>query len=159
MPQRDYYLGIDPGLSGGLALVDRWRHVLLLQPMPATELDLYQLLLGVHRRAGQPWACIEAVGPSIYGVGKSSCAKLYGNYCACRMAMACLAIPYDAVRPALWQRAVGVAARRKPETTTQWKNRLKGRAQQLFPKAQLTLKTCDALLLAEYCRRSQRGLL
>jgi hypothetical protein len=41
-------------------------------------------------------------------------------------------------------------------TKTEWKNRLKAKAQQLFPQQSkhITLKTADALLIAEYARKN-----
>ena len=49
--------------------------------------------------------------------------------------------------------------RLKEESKSQWKNRLKAKAQQLFPKLKITLKTADAILIAEYCRRKREGRL
>lgn len=43
------------------------------------------------------------------------------------------------------------------ETRDAFKNRLKAKAQQLFPQAKVTLATADAILLAEYCRRRKEG--
>ncbi len=57
------------------------------------------------------------------------------------------------VTPRAWQGGLGISPRKKSESTTDWKNRLKSVAQSLFPDTQVTLKTADALLIAEYCRR------
>ena len=44
------------------------------------------------------------------------------------------------------------------ESPVAYKRRLKGVAQQLFPDTEgITLKTCDALLLAEFLRRRKEG--
>ena len=37
---------------------------------------------------------------------------------------------------------------------TEWKNKLKAKAQQLFPGEKVTLATCDSLLIAEYGRKN-----
>ncbi len=89
-------------------------------------------------------------------VNKASAHSMFSfamGYGGLRMALRGNEIPFDAVVPIKWQRAMGIAARKKGETQVSHKNRIKARAQQLFPTIKVTLATCDALLLAEYCRR------
>ena len=54
------------------------------------------------------------------------------------------------VRPQEWQKAMAVP---KGLAYDQRKRACKELAQTLFPNAQVTLKTADALLIAEYARR------
>jgi hypothetical protein len=63
-------------------------------------------------------------------------------------------VSFDLVAPGTWQKAFGLA-RKKGEAHGKWKARLRQKAQQLFPQLgrRVTLKTCDALLIAEYGRR------
>jgi Holliday junction resolvasome RuvABC endonuclease subunit len=91
--------------------------------------------------------------------GVSSTFKFGVGYGGLRMALIAASIPFEEVTPRTWQKALGVVVRKKTETKTQFKNRLKAKAQQLFPRESITLKTADALLIAEYCRRKQLGLL
>lgn len=60
------------------------------------------------------------------------------------------------VPPKAWQKALGLGTA-KDLTKTQWKNKLKDRAQQLFPQASVTLATADALLICEAARRGLLG--
>jgi hypothetical protein len=77
------------------------------------------------------------------------------GYGALRMALTALEIKYEEVPPQKWQKELGIVTRNKErESHTQFKNRLKAKAQQLFPTMDVTLKTCDALLIAEFCRRT-----
>lgn len=156
------FIGIDPGAGGGLAFVRNYGNPYAVK-MPATEYDVLAWLktyggkrygLFNHEPDRQVRAVVEWIHPAIQGVGKSSMSKLYGSYTALRMALTAAKIPFDVVQAAKWQRAIGVSKKDKAQSQTVWKNRLKARAQQLFPNAGVTLATCDALLIAEYCRRS-----
>ena len=75
----------------------------------------------------------------------------YGALC---MALTAADVRFEEVPPLRWQRGLHIPPRKKSESRTAWKNRLKSKAQQLFPKEYVTLATADALLLAEYCSRS-----
>jgi hypothetical protein len=81
------------------------------------------------------------------------------NYGALRMALTAAGIPFEEVVPGVWQRGLNIPPRKKTEGKTAWKNRLKAKAQQLFPSVKITLATADALLIAEFCRRKHEGLL
>jgi len=60
-------------------------------------------------------------------------------------------IPFEEKTPQTWIKSFGMK-KDKNETQTSWKNRLKGRAQQLFPDHKFTLEECDSFLIAEYCK-------
>jgi hypothetical protein len=86
------------------------------------------------------------------------------NYGSLRMAMIASGLPFEDVPPQVWQKALKIPSRKKEgrqykETKAAFKNRLKAKAQQLFPRVYITLATCDALLIAEYCRRKFLGIL
>ena len=58
------------------------------------------------------------------------------------------------VTPQKWQKEFSNSlGKSRDYDKREWKNRLKGLAQQMFPAEKVTLKTADALLLAEYGRR------
>jgi len=145
--------------------------------MPSTEVDLWHLLAElaalndpkvVHRLA-----IIERVGGYVTGSGRPIRCKACGtttwvpgqpgsymfrfgaSYGALRMALVGRGIPFEDVTPRAWQKLLGISPRAKNEPKTRFKNRLKARAQELFPDLgrQITLSTCDALLLAEYAKR------
>jgi len=91
----------------------------------------------------------------------------FGRNCEMPSAMlSALGIPYEEIRPQVWIRYLNIPSRKKDrsgkggETTAEWKNRLRAKAHQLFPRLDLWQETkriqyavCDALLIAEYCRR------
>ena len=157
------YLGVDPGKSGGLAWVTAGGMLLGALPMPATERDVWDCIesLTLRRADTGVHACVEQVGGYVGQAQPGSSAFKFGlSYGGLRMALVGLKIPFTTVVPAKWQRGVGVIARKRGEnqieTRVQYKNRLKARAQELFPTTKVTLATADAILLAEYCR-NQRG--
>jgi crossover junction endodeoxyribonuclease RuvC len=146
--------GIDPGLSGAIALVDAQR-VLSVQDMPTyviavgrkqrQELDqgsLSELLTGgaiahvmIERVAARP------------GQGVTSMFRF--GYCAGAVAgmVSALRLPYSFVLPIVWQRAAGCGA--SGDAARQ-------RAAQLYPaiSCELTRKRdggrADAILIARY---------
>jgi hypothetical protein len=59
------------------------------------------------------------------------------------MALTAAQIPFERVRPAAWQKALGCL-------TGGDKNVSKRRAQELFPQLKVTHATADALLIAYY---------
>jgi hypothetical protein len=152
-----YYIGVDPGASGGLAAFLPSGRVQTIK-MPATERDIYDWFY--------PWeytdaaAVIEKVGGYI-GTGQPGSAmfKFGTGYGGLRMAMIANGIPFEEITPQKWQRALGITPKKKEESKTQWKNRLKAVAQQLFPHVIITLATADAILIAEYCKRKHQGTL
>jgi len=89
--------------------------------------------------------------------GVSSTFKFGRGYGFLRGCLVALGIPFEDVTPQTWMRALNVPPRRKNETKAQFKQRLRGVAQQLFPSEKITLATADALLIAEYCRRTSNG--
>ena len=156
--QHAVYIGIDPGQSGGLVALYNDRVV--ADAMPATERDIWDWF-NPPRSPAVPvsvYAVIEKVH-SMPNQGVSSTFKFGCGYGGLRMALIAAGIPFEEVTPQAWQKAMGIPRREKTESKTQWKNRLRSIAQQLFPSEKVTLKTSDALLIAEYCRRKNRGLL
>jgi len=147
------YIGIDPGLSGGLALINDNGDA-LTERMPKTERDAIDLLAKWFWSGGT-FAVIEHVW-SVPGQGGGFA---FGqNVGTLRTALTAARIPFDAVIPRRWQAALGIAYA-TGATDTEKKNITKRRAQQLFPALTVTHAIADALLIAEYCRRSRRGLL
>lgn len=163
-----YYLGIDPGSSGGLAVIRVSDEVrVIATQMLKTPRDIWLWLSqGKNGDAIRPntFAALEKVGGYIKGNPAPGSAMFQFGKGAGWLEMALIAadISYEEVTPQRWQKALGIPSRKKDEKPTAWKNRLKKRAQELFPKlaaGSITLATADALLIAEFCRRSREGTL
>jgi hypothetical protein len=88
---------------------------------------------------------------------RSTCV-LYGSYLQLRAFLISADISFQEVTPQKWQKAFGLV-KEKGEEPRAWKNRIKAKAQQLFPSQKVTLAVADALLIAEYNRRKRTGTL
>lgn len=161
LPKQDqssvWYIGVDPGESGGLVCLSP-NNAAYLVKMPPTERDIsdwFRRWLDKDIRA-----VIEKVG-GYTGSGQPGSAmfKFGASYGGLRMALVAAGIPFEEVTPQKWQRALGITPKKKEQSKTQWKNRLKAVAQQLFPHVIITLATADAILIAEYCKRKHQGTL
>lgn len=142
-------IGIDPGKSGGIAVIDGTKQ--FASEMPETARDLYDLLESLVReaapieRAVRYTAYIELIHSSPQMGVKS--AFTFGNgYGQLEMALTALSIPMVRIRPQVWQKALGCMTKGD-------KNVSKRRAQELFPQLKITHTIADALLIAEYGRR------
>jgi hypothetical protein len=139
------YLGGDPGKSGAFAVVKSdgsgavWK-------MPATELDTIHLCRTLAKLFPGITGLVEKVSSSPQ-MGVTSAFTFGGSYKEMRMSLASAGIGFDDVLPRAWQKELGM--KKKPnEANTPWKNRLKAKAQQLYPGVRITLATADALLIA-----------
>ena len=156
-PKEKYvYIGIDPGLSGGLACIEGAEAKVF--PVPRTERDVWEWFDNARTTASIVFAVIEKVH-AMPGNGVSSMFKFGTGYGGLRMALTAAEIPWEEATPQAWQKGLGISKRDKAESGTEWKNRLKAKAQQLFPSVRVTLATADALLIAEYCKRKREGSL
>lgn len=73
------------------------------------------------------------------------------------MALLALQIPTVTITPQSWQKALQLGTRAKDMSKTEWKNKLKAKAQQLFPYIKkITLAISDALLICEYARIKEK---
>lgn len=151
--QLKYFMGIDPGQNGSICTVLENGMPGVILGMPKTEADIYTELKCISGRVR--YCLIEKVH-SMPGQGVASTFKFGVGYGGLRMALICLKIPFDEVLSRAWQRGLGITPRMKTESRALWKNRLKAKAQQLFPLRleDITLATADGLLIAEYCRRT-----
>ncbi len=145
-------LGIDPGQSGGLCLLDSAGAIVWVQAMPETETDLRELL--EEHREQIKLAVLEKVHgmPGMSVVAVSTFMKHYGFL---RGVMSGLKIPFDEVTPQVWMKAMSIPARGE-KSKSQHKNVLKAKAQQLFPTQKITLATADAILIATYATYGRR---
>ena len=146
------YLGIDPGASGGFCLLEDGG-VVRLTPMPKAIKGICNVFEHWYYASE---ALLEKVGgylPKSEGNIGSAMFQFGRSYGRLETLLTEWAIPYEEVQPAEWQRAVGISPRRKSEKKHQYKRRIKEQAITLFPGVKgITLNTCDALLIALYCR-------
>lgn len=177
------YFGVDPGQSGGVVALLSGGKIVSTALGSLTERDLWVWFsqwegLRCHAQIEQVTGYIPR------GEGRQPGSRMFTfgqSYGALRMALIASMVSFEEVTPTTWQKALGITPRKKGEkvhtapqggpgsktvvrttggeTDTQWKNRLKAKAQQLFPHVKVTLNIADALLIAEFCRRKHEGRL
>lgn len=158
MSEHQTFVGIDPGASGGIATICNGAVECI--PMPQTDRDLWQCLRWLGE---ENWsvAVIEKVGGYIKGSKGNIGSAMFAfgrSYGALLMALIAAGISHEEVVPRVWQKGLGVPPRKPDEAKAEFKRRLKVRAQQLHPTVDgITLKTCDAVLLATWCQRKHQG--
>ena len=114
------YIGIDPGMSGGIATLHGGKaHV---DPMPETEADIWYLFRSLAKSYVEAVkvALIEQVTGYVGGVGNtgSSQFKFGTNYGLCRMACIASGVRLEQVTPNVWQRALGIPPRKNNRSSS-----------------------------------------
>ena len=140
-------IGVDPGANGGIAWID-YNGKACVEKMPDSLQDLWELICDITSYPkssidGRSYkAYIEQVSssPQMGVVSAFSFGRGYGNL---EMALTAAGIPFERVRPQVWQKALGCMTKGD-------KNVSKRKAQELFPDRKVTHATADALLIAHY---------
>lgn len=144
------YIGIDPGISGAIALLTPQKELIETHFMPIMKLgkanrvnaaDLARIL----RMAGRGYAIVERVS-AMPGQGVVSMFSFGHAAGVAEAVLATLGIPYELVTPQRWKRHFGLIGLEKDAS--------RAKAIQLYPKASLSRKKdvgiADAILLARY---------
>jgi hypothetical protein len=162
------YVGIDPGLHGGLAAVNDDGHVLAVHAFKPTDgefsaHELSDLLTDIRTMEASSLSLMAGV-ERVHAMpkqGVSSCFKFGKVYGQILGVLSAKLIPYELVTPNEW-----MATMLKGENREDGKNRAKVVAQRLFPELNLRATErsttvhsgmADALLIAEFIRRKHKG--
>jgi len=131
-------LAIDPGASGGLA----FRTVsgpILCEPMPKNDENLIAAI-GHYAQAFPMGQTLKAYTMFKFGRGFGFLQGVLQSR-GWRITL---------VRPQEWTKELGIGTSVDCISRTEWKNKLKAKAQELFPECHPTLATADALLILQY---------
>ena len=157
-------VGIDPGLSGGIAWrgIDGKVHAVSMGDTPRDILEQIRTIMDERDSDGgiipfDRFVCyIEDVGRGMPGqssVATATFARHVGNLEAFLMAED---ISIVKVLPTKWQPSLGIGKAKDCKSKTEWKNMVKGRMQERFPTIKVTLKTADALGILCYAVDRER---
>jgi hypothetical protein len=145
-PNMKIIIGIDPGTNGGIAWITSDGKA-CAEKMPDTLQDLWELIesIGFDIPDYTPYqikAYIEQVSssPQMGVVSAFTFGRGYGNI---EMALTAAGIPFERVRPQVWQKALGCLTKGD-------KNITKRKAQELYPSIKVTHAIADSLLIANY---------
>jgi membrane-associated phospholipid phosphatase len=147
------FIGVDPGVSGGLAAIDAEATITVFGAMRMPETDegfVEAVEILTENGTRQCVAILEQVNAGVFAGGRSmgvtSAFTFGGCWRGIRVAFVAAKVPVIDVRPLRWQTALN--CRTKGD-----KNISKAKALELFPSMHVTHALADALLLAEYGRR------
>ncbi len=150
-------IGIDPGVNGGIAVLGMDGCVIFVRKMPETPQDILDCLrkfAGTELFGSEAVCYLEKVGTGMPGQSSKATAT-FARHCGhLEMALLALGIKTNDITPNKWEKSYQLG-KSSDYSKTEWKNKLKAKAQQLFPKERVTLAVCDALLLAEYGRKQE----
>ena len=145
-------VAIDPGVNGGIVWSFDGDPVECAK-MPGTDIEVCQLLADLSCKAKDAELFLEEpplfAGKNIPG---SAIGKLMWNTGVLYGAAVAMGWKIHRIRPAIWQKA-HTCGTKGDLTTTQWKNKLKARAAELFPAVDVTLWNADALLIYDAATR------
>ena len=146
------FIGVDPGANGGIAeLFPDKANAFSISGCGMLYISGYFEDIN-DEHEGEVFALIESVH-SMPGQGVVSSFNFGHNFGMLEGFLMAAGIPYDRVTPQKWQKGYGLY-KMPGESHTDKKNRHKALAQELFPTLKVTHATADALLIAEYCRRT-----
>lgn len=139
-------IGIDPGKSGGISVYSLTKGCLIeAVPMPETAKDLHDYLKLLQVNS----VCVLEKVQGLPKMGGSSMFNFGKGFGHLEMALISLNIKTFEVTPQVWQKTFQLGTKGN-KSTTEWKNKLKFKAQQLYPKVKVTLAISDSLLILEY---------
>lgn len=142
-------IAIDPGRSGGVAFQNGT--TVTANKMPETEGAVIDLLRSMASTSNDCTAYIERVGG--FAGERQPGSRMFtfgrgvGVLIGCLMTLGVKIA--EEVRPQEWQKALALGTRGN-SSKKDWKNKLKSRAEQLYPTLDVTLATADALLILRY---------
>jgi len=151
MKSNELYMGVDPGVGGGIALIDSDLQIVKLRNMPETLTDMIEFFFSIAVDYEVKACIMEKVWAMPMDAIKASFAlgKNIGRLEACLTA---IHVPWEEITPQSWMKYFSLykgAAKGK----TQWKNELRDLATRMFgvTKKEVNLQVADALLIARYC--------
>lgn len=141
------HIGVDPGKSGAIVAIRPDGSIDHIKNCE-TEADVFHFLYLISTQSNHKrFAMLEQVS-AMPKQGVSSTFKFGQSYGFLRGILIANKIPFETVTPAKWQGEL--KCRSKGD-----KNVTKAKAQELFPNHKWTHATADAVLLAEYGRRTR----
>lgn len=144
------HIGIDPGQSGGIAIIGKEAWAKSFKDM--TEKDIWnqlQVVWGAAHMENEPiFAWLENVH-SMPAQGVASSFKFGANWGFLKGLLTASAIPFELVSPQKWQGYLGCRTGGDKNVTKQF-------AQRLFPELKINHAIADALLICEYGKRTHK---
>lgn len=146
------HLGLDPGVNGAIAVITPCGDLVVEKLNELTQSDLIGVLWDIKHEWPDSVAYVENVLRAM-SKGRRACMMLGYSYGMLTTALLGCRLKYEPVTPVTWQRGVGYPGKGK-RTHSAHKMALRTIAERLYPTEKHTVQTADAVLIAEYCRRT-----
>jgi hypothetical protein len=146
-------IAVDPGKNGGIVIYSKdLKKVVEVAKMPQSPMELLSFL---KIYSVNSTCYLEKVG-GLPGMGGNAMFNFGCGYGHLEMALLACKIPTISVTPQKWQKSLQLGNKGN-KSTSEWKNKLKRKAEQLFPYVgKITLATSDALLIAQYAINQEK---
>lgn len=151
------FIGIDPGITGAIAIVNEYRQGLVID-MPCDERGIRDLLcgivkeyLGVERPSRLAQVGLEWEHSRPY-MGAQSSWTFACHYGYLRGVLTTLDVAFDEIGPLQWMKALRLTKKKTDKPGS--KARQLARSRLWYPHFQPTKANCDAIMIAEYMRRN-----
>ena len=153
------FIGIDPGANGAMVAILETGEVKILRFGKCTDKEIYEFANDLA--FDYECFCILEKVHSMPGQGVSSTFTFGNNFGFIRGILTATRIRFDDKAPRVWQKVLGITPRvtgkkegETEESKTEFKRRVREKAEQLFPEVKMTNDIADALLIAEFTRRT-----
>lgn len=148
---RNCLVAIDPGTNGSIVFMVN--NTVQSIKMPDTPKDLFDCL----KQLADRYDCVVYMEKvqGLPGMGGSPMFNFGKGYGYLEMALIALELRTVTVTPQKWQKFIAIGTKGK-STTTEWKNKLKAKAQQLYPSHKVVLWNADSLLILEYAKSIEK---
>lgn len=145
------YMGIDPGMTGGIVILDADGKIVSKHKMPETLTVMVELFDYIYFEYTIQHCCVELVHAIPMDTPKTAFV-LGNNFGRLEILLTTHRIPYETVTPTKWQNSFGLK-KEKNEGHTSWKNRIRDVGLRIYgmEKKDLILQISDAAMIARYC--------
>ncbi len=163
------YMGIDPGLSGGIAIIENTVPLVVMEMMITTngEIDVIRLRKELRKILRQVDHCYIEKSQPMPQQSANSTFNYGKGYGMIRALLDISAVPYQEIAPLKWKREYSLVNKGKNKPKKK-KASIKAEsiavARKLFPKlpdetfitprGRMKDGVAEALLIAEFCRRT-----
>ena len=143
-------IAVDPGVSGGLAI--KQDDLIELHSMPETLSEMHRILADNRTKDSEIY--IEDI-PKFTGknIPSSTTAVLFQSMGRLEGIAIALGYSLHRIPPKMWQEPLGLGKAKDCANSSEWKRKLKNKAQELYPHLDVTLKTSDALLILDHAKK------
>ncbi len=157
-------IAIDPGKTGGISSINKCCEI-TAKKMPDTEADIIEHIRNLKTNNISPneevICYLEEVGGYIGGKGQPG-SRMFNFGCNYGFVKATIMnnwIPLTLVKPSKWIKYLGLGKAKGESSVskTKWKNKLKARAQEIYPGIKVTLAISDSLLILKYANLVETG--